>query len=141
MTRHRQDPLPPRAGSPAAAAQAGKTDKGERYEVLQAGNPQDAPPVFAEDTGARDGMMKGTAVDPVDPEVAAQAPAIKRYVVKRDAAFVSNGGRVRLPMGKVIDETNYNIKQVIAAGVPLHLVPEGEDPSEIQMQLATGELR
>jgi hypothetical protein len=122
--------LPPRAGGSAPQAgqnQVVETPTGERAEVLS-----NAPikPVYAEDVGQRDGMVAGSVVD--EPKSSKEPPPnVDRWVVTKEAIFSHNGHRVRLPIGKVIDSLNYDVKRVLAQGVRLKKLEDGQDPADV----------
>jgi len=123
--------LPPRAGG--APAQPGQrqvveTASGETAEVLSS-----APvkPVYAEDVGQRDGLVAGSAVDDSGRPPKEPPPDVDRWVVTKEAVFSHAGQRVRLPVGKVIDSLNYDVKRVLAQGVRLKKLEKGQDPADV----------
>lgn len=125
-----QGNLPPRAGSAPAVpgSQVVETAKGETAEVLS-----NAPikPIHAEDVGLRDGLVAGSAVNEEPPRTKEPAPVVTRWVVTKEAIFSDKGHRVRLPLGKVLDSLNYDVKRVLAQGVRLKKLEEGEDPADV----------
>ena len=115
--------IPPRAGSaPGAAQNVVTTPRGETAEVLS-----NAPVgrVDAEDVGQRDGLVRGSAVDPEAPP-----PVVDRYAVLRDCQFTHNGFRVKLTAGKTIDNLNYDVKHLARQGVKLRKLEDGEDAAD-----------
>lgn len=132
-----QQNLPPRAGNAPAqtAASVVQTPSGETAEVLSSAP---APKIFDDQTGARDGLVRGSAVDE-EGEPAEPPREVLRYVVLREALYTDNGHRVRLPLGKVIDSNNYDIKRVIRAGVRLKQLAPGQDSADVlEAQMSTG---
>lgn len=119
--------IPPRAGSPAAQPQIVETPKGETAQVLSSAPVQR---IDAEDVGARDGMVAGSAVDPDATPPREPPPEVERYVVVKEAIFTDRGHRVRLPVGKVIDSLNYDVRHIIRQGVRVHRLRPDEDPAE-----------
>lgn len=121
--------LPPRAGAHANDPDAAQPAGEGTFVVTKAGDPRNAPEVRAEDIGARDGMVAGTAVDE---DVRDPQAEVLRYVITREAPYVDrNGHRVKLPVGKIVDSLNYNVKDMLRRGVRMTELKDGADPADI----------
>lgn len=126
--------LPPRAGSGAAGnPNVVETAKGERAEILSNAPVQR---VDAEDVGRRDGLVRGSAVDPDAPPE--RDPTVLRWVVLRDAQFTDRGHRVKLTAGKEINSLNYDFKHLVRQGVKLKKLEPGEDAADVLLAASGG---
>lgn len=119
--------LPPRQGAPGGGQAVVETPSGETAEVLSSGP---RPRIYGEDTGNRDGLVAGTAVDEGQEPPAEAAAVVDRYVVLRDATFTHRGHRVKMNVGKVVDSLNYDVKHLLRQGVRMKKLEDGEDGTE-----------
>lgn len=118
--------LPPRAGT--GPSEPVTTDQGSTVTALNAQPVSAAPRIDDVALKARDGMVRGSAVDEnTEPEEKAE---VLRFLVLKDNLFSHNGHRVKLQRGKVIDSLNYDIRKVKLAGTRLRKLEEGEDGTE-----------
>lgn len=125
--------IPPRAGMPSQEQRV-ETPSGDTVIVTQGGSPSSAPHVEAELIGARDGHVRGSAVDPEDVnQPDEEPPVVERWIVLRDANFTDNGHRVKVTRGKILDTLNYKIPHLLKQGVRLKKLEPDDDGSEFLM--------
>lgn len=121
---------------PQNHAAASIAQNGEHREVLANGIIPEKNPAEMLARG------NGQIVDDVSsPE---QGPEPKRYVVSRvpNSGYVAHGGgNAFLRPGKVIDDTNYDVKQLRRAGVVLVAVPAGMGVDDALEKFQSGELK